>query len=257
MITEELVVEAVWSSPETSALFLGLCEIYVQIRNKSNHPIQIQKIECHFQCEEDVEPCTPDYTPHLTLKPGEISSPIPITFNADLVLKMYTNSYVIIIQYRNDDIKILKHDPRKFIIFKPRGPHEKLFFISHKDHEDTEISRWLAQFLQKLGFIGYMSEDDRRPGINLWKEKISNAIKTSVAVIILWTSRAAKNPDNIYREIEIANSFGKRLILSPEQGVTVPDNFSKDIEYYQFEKPISKSELKKLACSIEETPLLH
>lgn len=254
MNAEDLEVEKVRSYPEWSAFFLEKCAIYIQIRNKSDRSIQIEKVECKFQCEDSIEPYVPNITPYMTLQPGHLSRPIRVEFEADLALRTGTNNYRIIIQYRDDILKIFEHDPRKFLIFSSLSPGEENFFISHKDPEDTDIGRQLAHFLKKLGFAGYLSEDDYRPGVDLWMEKIPVAIESSIGVIILWTSRAAKNPDNIYREINIAKSMGKRLIMAREEWITAPDIFPKEIEYYRFkENPISMADLKKLACTIEDT----
>jgi hypothetical protein len=259
MNNADIVVEAVWSSPQVNIFFLELCEIYVQIRNKLDRSIQIQKVECHFQCEDNVEPYIPRITPHLSLKSGQLSHPaeIRLKFEADIALKNSTNGYRIVITYLDtldSSIRVFEHNPHKYFILSPAGPNEKLFFISHKDPENTNIGRSLSRFLGKLGFIGYLSEDDRRPGIDLWKKKIPSTIESSVAMIILWTSEAALNPDNIYRELYIAKSSNKRLIMVREKDVSVPLDFPKDdIEYFTVQRPISTTEIKNFACRIEDT----
>lgn len=258
MNNTDIVVEAVWSSPQVNVFFLELCEIYVQIRNKLDRSIQIQKVECHFQCEDNVEPYIPRITPYLSLKSGQLSHPaeIRLKFEADLALKDGTNGYRIVITYLDtldSSIRVFEHNPHKYFILSPAGPNEKLFFISHKDPEDTETCRSLSHFLGKLGFIGYLSEDDRRPGMDLWKEKIPTAIESSIAVVILWTSKATLNPDNIYREIALAKSFNKRLIMIRENDVSVPSDFPEDIEYFPVQKPISTTEIKNFACRIEDS----
>ncbi len=254
IINEDLTIQAIWSSPEVYVLFLELCQIYVQVRNNLDRPVQIEKIECFFQCEDDVEPFIPIITPYLTVAPHHHSDKFRLEFKADLALKSGTNTYSIVIHYRdNNVVKKIEYNPHKFIILQPSGPNEKLFFISHKDREDTGVGRKLAHFLGKLGFKGYLSENDRKPGVDLWKEKIPSAIQSSIAMIILWTTSAAKNPENIYREIDIAKSCGKPLIMAREKDVAVPSDFPEDIEYYPVQSPVSTSELKNLACDIENT----
>lgn len=252
MNSGDVFIEKVWSYPEWSAFFLEKCAVYVQIKNRRNRPISIEKVECIFQNDEGIEPFTPTITPRLTLENGHLSRPIRIEFEADLAFRAGTNSYRIVVYYRTDDLEIVEHDPRKFIIFSMMEPEES-FFISHKDPEDSLVCRHLAYFLRKIGFIGYLSEDDRRPGMDLWREKIPEAIKSSIAVVVLWTSRSAMRPDNIFREIDLARSMGKRLIMACEEGVDIPDSFPKEIEYYRFQEQFLSFELKRLACSIEDT----
>lgn len=251
IVNKDLTIESIWSSPDVYVLFMELCQIYVQIRNELDRPVQIQKIECIFQYEDATEPYIPSVTPYLTIEPGHLSDYFRLEFKADLALKADTNTYRIAIHYRDNVVKKIEYNPHKFIILKPSGPNEKLFFISHKDPEDRDIGRKLAHFLKKLGFKGYLSEDDRKPGMDLWKEKIPSAIQSSIAMIILWTTSAAKSPEYIYREIDIARSGSKPLILACETSVEVPSDFPKDREYYAVQHPISTSELKTLACDIE------
>ena len=254
MTTQTLVIEKIWSyPPESCVFFLEKCGIYMQIRNRSGHTLRLEKVECHFETEDGVEPYIPSRIHFETLEHGHLSGAIRVDFEADLALKAHTNYYRIVIYYHDGDRKVLEYSPQKFLVFYPLGPGEQHFFISHKDDEDTNVGRHLAGFLKKLGFIGYLSEDDHRPGMDLWQEKIPVAVASSIGVIILWTSNAAKNPAKIYREIEMAKSNGKRLIMAPEQGVGIPDVFPIEIEYFRLENPITTSQLKKLACSIEET----
>ena len=255
MTAGALIIERVWSSPESSAFFLERCEIYIQIRNRSGVPIIIEKIECPFHVDPGVEPYTPFITPHLTLDHDRLSRPQRVVFDANLAIEANTNYYGIVIHYRDksNEVRTFSHNPQKYIIFTPLGPCESHFFISHKDPQDTSIGKQLAHFLRKVGFNGYLSEDDHRPGIDLWKDKIPLAIQDSVGVIILWTTKASREPEKIYREIKIAKSFKRPLILAREHGVRVPDIFpKKKIEYYKLEKPISASQLIKLSCSIED-----
>lgn len=256
MCNENIIVESVWSSPEVSAFFLERCEIYLQIRNKSKHPIQIDKVECRFKkYEPDVDPYTPQITPMLVLDPGKSSSPIRIIFHVDLSLLDSTNGYYFLIHYHDyaNNTTTFEHDPNKYLIFNSIESSSKTFFISHKDPEDTKIARQLAHFLKKTGFIGYLSEDNKHPGVNLWKEKIPNTIMSCVGLIILWTTESIKAPENICQEIKLAKSYAKPLIMAREKGVTIPEIFPKQIEYHEFSTPLTASELKNLACIIEDT----
>ena len=60
----------------------------------------------------------------------------------------------------------------KYIIINPKHSPEKHFFLSHKDPENTFIASRLDHYLKKIGFIGYVAENDPKPGLDIWTEKI-------------------------------------------------------------------------------------
>lgn len=256
MTDADLIVETVWSSEQKNnnhVFFLNRFCISVQARNNTGRTIRIEKVECHFKVEDGMQAPIFSGTCGENIKDNNLSL-ISVWCDADLALKAHTNNYHIVIFYHDGKKKTFEYDPQKYLIFSPLGPGERHFFISHKDPQDTKRARCLAGFLSKLGFVGYISEDDHRPGMDLWPEKIPQAISDSIGVIILWTSRAAKNPKNIYREITLAKSKRKRLILAQEKGAQGPRAFpKKKFEYHPFERPLSITELKKLACYIHET----
>jgi len=257
MSHDELIVEKVWTHPDPSTArsicFLERFDIYIQIRNNTSRPLQVEKIECLFELDDEMDKYLPSTMPFLTLGPKQRNRMIRIVCEADLSLKAHTNFFRVRIHYTSDSKKIIEYDPHKFLVFVPLGEEDKQFFISHKDKEDTDISRLLAKLLRKLGYKGYLAEDDKRPGMNLWKEKIPSEIKCSAGFIILWTKNATKNPKNIYRELEIAKKMNKHLILAREDGVDIPKDFPKEIEYFNLESPILAHQLKELVYSIEET----
>ncbi len=248
-----IVIEDVGSIPPANAFFLMPCTIYVRIRNKTNESVLVENVKCQLEVDEGFEPFTPSVTPFVRLEREHLSPLIPIEFIADISLKGYSNFYKLDATYNNSERKTLTHDPRRYIIFNPQGSGGKQFFISHRDPEDTGLARSLANLLGKLGFKGYISEDDPRPGLKLWEQKIPMAIASSVGIVILWTLKAAQQPENIIREIEIAKKEEKPLFMAPEQDVEIPAVFPKEIEYYRFTKSISPTELKNLALSIDAT----
>ena len=253
MDAEVLQVEIVTTTPASDAFFMQEGTVYVRIRNRAKKRIRIERVECHFQVDGGFEPYVPYAEPRATLDDGHLSEPINISFVVDLALRSYTNSYKLVIFYDDGILRALEFDPRKHFIFYPVMSDGSSFFISHKDPEDSDWSRVLANFLQKLGFSGYVAEDDSSPGLSLWGEKIPRAIEKSVGMIILWTRNATLKKDSIIRELDISKPMGKKLILAQEPGLRVPRNFPKDIEYFQFKGAISSAELKRLACSMEKT----
>jgi hypothetical protein len=206
--------------------------------------------ECLFQVEPEFAPFVPAVDCHEVLQPNWLSSVIGIDFEADLALKSMTNTYGIKVSYFDHDNRVIVPDTHPYIVFNPLGQNNPHLFISHKDPEDTMPCRRLRDFLKKVGFEGYLSEDDHRPGVDLWTGKIPSAIEGSRGVVILWTEHAARNPNNIYREIDLAKGLSKPLILASESGLDIPDRLSKAVEYHHLEHPVAIADLKKLAAGI-------
>jgi hypothetical protein len=230
------------------------CNIYAQVWNRADKPILIEKVECIFECEADVPPFTPSVTPFLDLEAGHLSSPpMRVHFDVGLALCKYTNRYTIRIHYKKEGVsQTSEYVSGRSLIIEPLSPADRHFFISHKDPENTERGSHLSDFLNKLGFRGYLSELDHSPGLDLWREKIPQAIESSIALIVLWTSHESNSPHSVIREIEIANLLGKRIILARESGISVPEAlFNRDIEYFPCESPIKKDKMMHLALSLE------
>jgi len=254
MVNADLVIETVRSHPDPYAYFLEPCQVWIQIRNRAGHSMRIEKIELLFVADETAGKFVPFITPSLMIEDKHLSNPIRIEFPADLSFRSGTNVYRIKVHYRTDSSKVLDLPSGRFIIFTSLGDGNKQFFISHKDPHDTSNARLLALFLKKVGFTGYIAEDDQRPGVDFWNEKIPKAIKASLGAVILWTKKAAKDPENIKREIKIAKSLRKRLVMAAERGIRIPRIFpKKKIEYYDLKNPASPDELKRLGCSIWDT----
>lgn len=245
MSGNELEIVNVWSIPQDYAYFTQRGQIYVQVRNSSGNDVELERVECVFKNDEELEPYIPTAEWLLNLAPDELSPPLFIDFEFDLALKAGTNRYLIKIYHSSG--KVLEHDPRKYVVINPVCPPKREFFISHKDPADTDISRRLAKFLLKLGLVGYLAEDDKRLGLDLWEGKIIPAIKESIGTIILFTASAESGPDCIMREIKISKENDKPLILVLEPGVREPANFPKDIVYHRLETPLDFSAVKKLA----------
>src|SRR5438309_1906336 len=138
MAAQELVFEGVWAYPNDFPFFLQKWIINFQVRNKSGRRIQIERVGCTFQIEDDLEPYTPIVPYFLILENGHLSRPIPIEFEVDLALKAGTNYYHIVVYYHDENSQTVEHDPRKYLILNSPAPGEKSFFISHKDQENTK-----------------------------------------------------------------------------------------------------------------------
>lgn len=241
-----------WSNPSLHITYLDEGSIYAEFRNNSDDTIEIDKIICQFQTEEGLKPYQCFATQRISIKPRNISK-IQIPFVADLSLTADTNSYSLVVECRyagNSDMITL--NPPTYLIIQPVRPPEKHFFVSHKDPEDTQLASKLNNYLMKIGFKGYLAEKERRPGLDIWQEKIMPAIDECVALIVLWTSNASVNPKNILREFDYAKDCAKKPILLVEQGVDLPDSFPQDfIEYVRTPGKVTEVDLIDLVRSIE------
>jgi hypothetical protein len=103
--------------------------------------------------------------------------------------------------------------------------------------------------------LGYLAEDDKNLGLNVWEEKIQPRLQNSLATIVFWTANAHDSPGNILKEIEISQTLHKRLILILEEGIDKPESFSTDFEYHTLRGKGTRSELKQIARVIHRTYL--
>jgi len=115
-------------------------------------------------------------------------------------------------------------------------PHPRNFkvFISHSE-KDREFCDIVADYLKKCGQQPYIAEslDNPELGKRLWEEKIENAIKTSNAVLLLWTHDCASSQAVQY-ELRRAKELGKRIIPAIESGNNPPDSV-KGLTYVKFD----------------------
>jgi hypothetical protein len=251
-LSNDLIIDT-WPLKDNCAFYLDSCQINVRFRNRTSETLAINRIECSFECDEGMEPFKVVLSEAtVTLQPGYQCRPIRVIFQVDLTLKPDSNFYRLrIFYFKSGEGKILDHDPKKYIRFDRLGTGEKRFFISHKDPEDSEACHKLSRFLDKLGYVGYLSEKDLKTGLDLWKVKIPNAIKNSHCLIVFWTSQAALAPGRVYEEISLAKLYHKKIILARENGLTLPEGISVEQEWYHNHELTQDSALKEFAVSIE------
>ena len=137
-----------------------------------------------------------------------------------------------------------------YAIIRPIPEHIQYFFISHKDPMDTKIAKSFDHYLKKIGFSGYIAEDNRQPGLDLWREKIQPSIENCSGLIVIWTAEAIKEPKAILREIKYAQEKNKRIMLLTDKGLDIPDILQKDNEYDCAEDTISEHDVVKMVDKI-------
>jgi hypothetical protein len=246
--------------PRYSLLYLEEGYINAELKNNLCSSIIIEDIICSFQTEAGLVP----YEVHSPEKRyvdsgGRITIQIPFTVELDLI--PFTNVFSLNVRYRvrgTDKIIAIPIDGfcvTNSIVIYPSRQTEKYFFVSHKIPEDTSIASKLDHHLQKVGFKGFLAEDNPRPGLDIWAEKIMPAIQdeSCIGVIALWGANAEKSPAAIIRELKYAQDYGKTQILLVEKQTNVPDSFPKNVREYQesIGTSITEVDLIKLVKSID------
>lgn len=253
---QDLELKGCWIRPRSYVTYLEECDVTLELKNVSDGLIEIEKISCSFTTDDGLLPTEYFISAMMSIKPNNISR-MRIEFIADLTLQWGTNYATINVTYRKDKTSIqsvtFANPYTRCIIINPIHPAEKHFFISHKDPEDTDLATKLNLHLTKIGFTGYVAENDRKPGTDIWSEKIFPSINDCVALIVLWTSAAAADAATIFREVEYARQRQKRVILLAEHGLEIPQIFQGDKEYVQLKGKITADELVSLVANIEKT----
>lgn len=255
--TLELIVSGCWIEPHSNITYLEKSEFKVELQNNSNKEIEIIKLSCQFQTENSVQPKIFSLEPMISVKPQNLKF-FRIPFIVDLSLRPGTNYAILEIVYRyKGEIDLVSvsfsYPETRYIMINSKHSPEKHFFISHKDPQQEEIATRLDQNLIKIGYRGYIAENDKKPGIDLWKEKILPKIDTCVALVVLWTKEAASNPEQILREVRRAKSKKKKIVVLAENDVYIHDIFKGTKEYTSVDSKINELDLIQLVERIENT----
>lgn len=168
---EELSLEGFWIRPHSYVTYLDELFVVVEFKNNSDQIIEIETITCSFETEKSLLAYSSSTSPMISIQSGHRSSLVKIPFIVDLKLKEYTNNPTLDVVYRTAKslTKTVKfgNPHTRCIIINPMHPPEKHFFLSHKDPKGTSIAIELDRHLMKIGFRGYVSENDPRPGLDI------------------------------------------------------------------------------------------
>lgn len=232
-----------WSYPEETMHYLEKGAFNLEITNITHSQIEIKKITVILNTEEGLVQHKLNYKgPKISIKPKHIHPRFEIPFLADLSLSEQTNTSKLEIVYQKKGSDIIKNEfPTSHYLILRHRPVDQHFFVSHKDPEDTKIAQRLDKYLQKIGFKGFVAEIEKRPGANIWENKIYPGIDTCTALIVLWTDNARRNSRNILKEMKYATKKKKKIILIPQQGIKLPKSFPEYIEFEQISKFIDKN----------------
>lgn len=258
MTKNPIIIVNCWSRPDLHIAYTDNGIIFVELKNNSTKTITIKTLEIEFATEPYFKPYSVQFENPVKIKPKNIKK-IEVPFLTKLILTHMTNLYKIKITFYSEN-RIYSNIPLNnpsinYIVIHFSRPISNIAFVSHKDPEDTELGNKVKFYLQKIGFEGYLAENDSHPGLDFWTEKIIPKIDESNVVIILWTKNASQNPKNILREVNYAKKKKKRIILVPEKDVKIPKEFSKHIQYHAVSSIINEKEIVKLVTDMYKTYL--
>lgn len=232
-------------------LYLEDCLVHVELQNNSRREIRIDVVTCSFQTEEDLEKyeVTDDHL--IYLQPKHRKS-ISIPLNIGLEMRSSTNSTTLEVTYTVNRSRRTKkfNYPVHSLMISPIPLREKYFFISHKIPKDTKLAKRLEYYLQKIGFGGYVAEENSKLGYPLWDEKIYPAIDKCTGLIVLWTVDARKSSEFLIKEMVYAKNCDKTAMHIIE-GKSPPSAIAGQPEEYQMTcRHVTKSDLVKLVRRI-------
>ena len=231
-------------SPWIEALYLDKVPVLFTLRNTGGDTVIIHSIEGYIW----FPPAQPDLPPERfpfpaesaqhRLEPGE-STTVIVHIRAPLAVQSGTNNVALEVMYQA--LRDGRFRPRASsvlprnaccVIVKNREMTAKRVFISHKIPEDSESARLLQEMLRRAGIQGYMAEDDPRFDVNLWREKLPDAIRDSDFTAALWTAYAQAAPEaGVQREIAISDAHDVPVALLRELGVPLPRGFDQNREW--------------------------
>ena len=227
--------------------------VHIEFQNNTGDAIEITQAVCSFQTEIGHPKYTGTTSQPCTIPPGGIGK-IKIPFKVDLTMTAYTNRPSIEVEYTVGGSKTAPFNiPIGCHTIIQRIPYrDQYFFISHKDPENTIEAKSLNYYLEKIGFRGYLAEDNRQPGLDLWHEKILPAIEKCAGLIAIWTEKAAQQPEAMLREIKYAQEKNKRIMPLVEKDLDIPDILKGQNEYANTKGTISEPDLVKLVEEIHQ-----
>lgn len=225
---------------------------YIQavFKNNTALPVTITRITCWFEPEPGLPARRHSVDTPVAIAPGGRSESVIVQFTVDLDLHMSTNTARVEINYVID-----RSAPKTLLFETPNTTHiitvpitavpKNQLFISYKISADTELAHELHKYLSKIGFRGYIAEDDPRYGHDMYTGKFAPEIDNSAALIVLWTRAASTDPGTVQWELNHALGTKKRILVIKEDGVDPPPTLSDRTERFHAGSPISTSDLVK------------
>jgi hypothetical protein len=231
--------------------YLNKATLYLTVRNPWNYPIEITKATCLFDVEAGHSLVEQSRSGSFRIAPRGKSEHIEVVVTADPAFKQYTNNLRVRLDWLGPGPKsaVINPLPPSYLTFHVLQPPNRTVFVSHKDPQDEVGALHLQRLFEKVGYKAYLAKVDRRPGTDIWAEKIPNAMRDCHAVVVLWTRNTAQDPRGVRREIALAKELGKPIILAKESGVEIPPEFPSTVEYIELPSPASLDSLRDLVVT--------
>lgn len=223
------------ASPSDAALHLQYNDsgvVYVQLKNNVDTDVSVERVTLLLNAEGGIRQPFPVEV-HKTLGPGERSHAIALRFKVDLTLRAHTNTFTLDIRFLYKGESFTYHFTpvtNNYLILDPLPPHRH-FFLSHRDPVDTSICERVDKNLRKAGLEGWYAERYKQPGVLVWEKKISEAIEACVALVVVWTASAAMKPEEILREVGLARTAKKHVIVFAEPSMKLHPDLDVRPEY--------------------------
>lgn len=255
---EDITLENLWTV-SNYFLYLGEGSVNVELKNNLETSIVVEDVACRFETETLLDSYEAHSTKKQRVQPkGRVTIQVP--FFVGLELTQFTNTYTVKVRYKpgssqTEITAALNGCVTNSILIQPNRRSERYFFISHLIPEDSALAKTLDAYLRKIGFKGFLAEDNSGPGLDIWNEKIAPAIqdKNCLGVIVLWGPKAVTEPSGILRELKYAREYKKNPILLRGKEVSLPKSFPKKSKEYQegLAKKLSETDLINLVKSID------
>lgn len=190
-----------------------------EIENTGKTRIHISKvgIELDWQMETKYwynEDCS------VELAPGDKAPLPPCTFRIPIDAETKSHTYKVGVNLEvltNSEWKsqgTVLGDKTHHLLVKNHPRRDFKVFISHSNiSKDGRLVNTIHNLMDRCGVDAYIAEKKAEPGTRLWS-KIEREIKTSDAMIVLWTRAGARSGD-VREEIGIAVGLGRYEQIMP------------------------------------------
>lgn len=212
--------------------------IPISIFNNSTNTILVESITLRFQTDSNNPPVYIEEK-FGTIIESESVVDLQVRVAPSPEFRANTNAFDVSVNYKETDNQILGATNREtlkgaYIIIRHSTQKLGKLFISLKQPEDLKLGRLLERFAERAGFTVYMAVKDPQPGVSLW-ERIEPELKSSEAVIVLWTKHTEWGTGVQY-EVDLCKSCDIPDILLIEQELELPEAYKDtEKEYLRFD----------------------
>jgi hypothetical protein len=234
-------------APHESAVdYLKTRPVPVGVRNHSDEQIILEDVSLTFQTDYPIPP--ENVTVKLPCDGCKVAPKALEYFHVpvipSLLYRPATNYFSVVVAYRRVKGKTLsalaqaESAHASYLVVKepPIFPPAQVF-VSFKDSEDLELASLAARFLRRGGLEPYLARNDPRPGSDYWRDKIEPAVRSSVALTVVWSRQTTGHDESVVREVHIARGAGVPDVLLLEQSVAAPREYPPaDLEHAKFDR---------------------